>query len=70
MKKIKEIRQRIRRWYDGKPIENDPNSMLVFIGMDRPPLAVKFDETVKWAKTHWQFLVGTAIAIIGLFLAS
>ncbi len=71
MKKIKEIRQRIRHWHAGKLIENDPNSGVVFIGFDRPWLAIKYDELVKWMQTHWPaFAVSVASGAVVAWLFS
>ena len=70
MEMIRNLVGRIRNWYLGKLIENEPDSMIVIFGMRRPFLAVKFDQSVAWVKTNWQFLIGTALAIVGLLMAS
>jgi hypothetical protein len=66
---------KIKNWYRGKyipPPENDPNSGVVFLLLghyEQPPLA----KALKWIGnfwlSHWQWIIGTTLAVIGIFIA-
>ena len=71
----KSIRQRLQEWYQGTyvpPPPNDPDSHVVFISpghYEQTPLA----KAVKllgafWLK-HWQWITGTALAVIGIVVS-
>ena len=67
--------EKIRTWYHGKyvpPRPNDPDSSLVIIspGHYEQPAFAKFLRTVgRFWLAHWQWIIGTAIAVTGLIFA-
>ena len=64
--------KRLREWWAGKVIrpDNDPNSGVVFFPyIQRPFLARHYEALTKFVGANWQFLIGTAIGIVGLVLA-
>lgn len=64
----------IKKWYKGEYVIPDRSDYggVVIIGphLERSVIAANIEKTIKWCKSHWQFLIGTTIAIIGLFIAS
>lgn len=67
--------QKIKDWYRGKyvpPPENDPNSGVVFISLgyyEQPLLAKIIGGLCRFYLKHWQWVIGTIIAIIGIIVA-
>ena len=64
---------RIRDWYSGRyvPPRNDPDSTLVVIspGHYEQPLMAKFLRTAgRFWLAHWQWIIGTILAIIGIIV--
>lgn len=64
--------EQIREWYRGKyipPRPNDPNSPIVVIspGHYEQSLLAKCALGRFWL-AHWQWIIGTSLAIIGLTL--
>jgi hypothetical protein len=56
--------ERLKAWYEGVPHEDDPGSRLVFIGrFERSRSARAARVVVEFWKRHWQWCIGTAIAI-------
>ena len=65
------LRTKIRQWYRGKFIpENNLNSDVIIVvdGFHKRHWTAHFARTLVtfWLK-HWQWIIGTAIAITGLF---
>lgn len=66
--------EQIREWYRGKYIQprpNDPNSPIVVISpghYEQPLLAKCFGALGRFWLAHWQWIIGTSLAIIGLLL--
>jgi|TARA_R110001592_G_scaffold119690_1_gene323029 hypothetical protein len=69
-----DLRNKIKEWYRGEyipPPENDPNSGLVFISPGhyrKPPLAKVIEVSSKFFMAHWQWVIGTTIALVALYL--
>lgn len=68
--------ERVRRWYDGTPklreYENEPNSMLVFMPtpyVERHWTAQVAHVVADFCRRHWHFVVGTVLALVGIWLA-
>jgi hypothetical protein len=67
--------QKIKDWYRGKyvpPPKNDPNSGVVFISpgyYEQPLLAKIIGGLCHFYLKHWQWVIGTMIAIIGIIVA-
>ncbi|WP_273151332.1 hypothetical protein [Methylophaga thiooxydans] len=65
---------KIKEWYRGEyipPPENDPNSGVVFVssGYYKKPLLAKAIEVAsKFFMAHWQWIIGTTIAVVALYL--
>lgn len=64
----------LREWYRGRyvpPRLNDPNSSIVVLSPGRyeqPVLAKCLGALARFWLAHWQWIIGTFLAIIGLFL--
>lgn len=64
----------LREWYRGKyvpPRPNDPNSSIVMISpghYEQPVLAKCIGALGRFWLAHWQWIIGTFLAITGLFL--
>ena len=62
------------KWHQGvyvPPPPNDPNSSIIFISpghYDRPLLARFIDIAYRFWLAHWQWVIGTGIAIVALVL--
>ena len=67
------LRKLIENWYEGEfiPYENDPYDSVVIIGgtYKRHWTARIARTLVKFWLNHWQWIIGTAIAICGLAIA-
>jgi hypothetical protein len=65
---------KIRKWYQGEviPYENEPGSHVVIIGWDekRHWTAEVAHTLVKFWFAHWQWTIGTALAVVGLLIAA
>lgn len=63
----------VKRWYQGKfvPHENEPNSPVVFLGWnyERHWTAKTARVLVEFYLAHWQWLIGTVIAVLSLWVA-
>ena len=68
------ILQKLKEWYRGRyiPPENDPNSGLFFIqgDYDRPWVARAADLLIRFWLEHWQWIIGTVLAIIAIFVSA
>lgn len=68
------MKVRIKSWYEGEfvPRQNDPNSALFFLngGQAKRHWTATF---IHWAIVfwlrEWKWVIGTALAIIGVFIA-
>lgn len=65
---------KIKEWYEGEyiPYRNDPDSPVVIVGpghLRRPVLAYMIKWTFDFWLAHWQWVITTALAIIGLIFA-
>jgi hypothetical protein len=64
------LREKLWNWYKGEfvPYENDPSSALVFFGdtYNRRWSATALQVLVKFWENHWQWIIGTGIAVCGL----
>lgn len=69
------IKQRVQDWYQGTyvpPPPNDPDSQIVFISSgyyEQPPLAKALRAMVTFLLNHWQWIVGTALAVVGIVVS-
>lgn len=67
---MKRLLDRIRAWYEGKyvPHNNDPGSGIFFVGgwYDRSPSARAVRVIFEFWRQHWQWCIGTLIALAGL----
>lgn len=65
--------ERIRDWYNGKfiPYGNDSNDAVVLIGgtYERHWTAVVARVVAKFWSDHWQWTIGTVLAICGTLIA-
>lgn len=64
------IRERVSRWYSGRPVENDPNSYVVFLGLQYSPSARVVRSVVAFCSKEWKWIIGTMIALLALFVAA
>lgn len=65
------LKQRLVKWYEGKyvPPHNPPGCLVELIGhMQRPWLALAIDSTLKFLRAHWQWAIGTALAVAALVI--
>ncbi len=70
------IKEKIKKWYRGKDISPTPlalalnkDSVLPLLPRYNPPLLAKILNGIGnfWLK-HWQWIIGTIIALIGLYI--
>lgn len=71
------IFQKIKDWYRGKYV-SPKNERIVSIKIDpekmqigrfeRPHLAKIFNALIRFWLNHWQWIIGTIIALIGLYI--
>lgn len=68
--------EKVKNWYRGKyipPLPNDPDSPVVFfsIGRYEQPLLAKILGAVgKFWIDHWQWIIGTFLAIVAICVAA
>jgi hypothetical protein len=66
---------RLKTWYRGvyvPPPENKPGSGVVFIGLGfyvQPPLARLIKRAIEFWLKHWQWIIGTVLAVIGILVS-
>ena len=66
----KPVKHRIEDWYYGPLLPNDPSSALVFINHHNPHWTARIAQAlVSFWLAHWQWTIGTAVAISGLWIA-
>jgi len=65
--------ERIRKWYDGElpPDDNDPFSPIIFISLNkrRHWTSRAIHQLLSFCQMEWKWIIGTAIALMGLALA-
>jgi len=67
---------KIKAWYRGTyvpPPENDPESPLVIIspGYYEQPLSARILGTIgRFCLQHWQWIIGTILAIVAIIIAA
>ena len=63
----------VKRWYQGKftPHENDPDAPVIFLGWtyERHWTAKTVRVLVEFYLAHWQWLIGTVIGVLSLWVA-
>jgi hypothetical protein len=70
------LKERLQEWYRGKyvpPPPNDPGSPLWRISpghYEQPSLARLLRVIAQFWLAHWQWIIGTAIAIIAIMVAA
>lgn len=68
--------ERIKEWYRGPyvpPAPNDPNSPMVFLSLghhEQPPLAKLLGVICRFYLAHWQWIIGTLIAVFAIVAAN
>jgi hypothetical protein len=69
------VGEKLKKWYRGTlipPRQNDPGSPVVFLELDhykQPPLAAFLGMLLKFIRGHWQWIIGTVLAIIAILVA-
>lgn len=70
---LRVLMKRVEDWYEGQyvPYENDPRSSVIIVGgyYERHWTALVVRKIVEFWFAHWQWTIGTALALLGLFLA-
>jgi hypothetical protein len=67
-----ELTQKVKEWYQGRhvpPPPPDPGSRVVFFDLghyDQPAAAKWLGVVGRFWLAYWQWIIGTAIAIVGL----
>ena len=70
------IVERLKAWYRGKyvpPLPDDPNSQVFFLSLghyEQPALAKLLGTLVRFYLAHWQWVIGTVLAVIGIIVAA
>lgn len=69
------VAEKIKSWYRGTyipPPENDPHSSVVLLSLGRyeqPLLAKILGALGRFWLAHWQWIIGTTIAIVSAWIA-
>ncbi len=67
------LREKIRKWYEGQfiPHDNDPYTSVVLIGgtYQHHWTASVVRTLLKFWLDHWQWIIGTTLAVCGLIIA-
>jgi hypothetical protein len=59
----------IKRWWQGVPVENDPNSAVIFLNaVDRHWTAQLGHDSVRWHRDNWAKFWPIVIAALALAL--
>jgi hypothetical protein len=58
------LRARARRFFDGEPVRNDPNSAVVMTGTRRHPVAQGLLDFRDFYVRHWKWLLGAAGGLV------
>ncbi|MDP9559948.1 UNVERIFIED_ORG: hypothetical protein J2740_001118 [Rhizobium nepotum] len=70
---IGSLKEILADWYQGKyvPYENDPRSSVFIVGggYERHWTALAARKLVEFWFTHWQWTIGTVLALVGLYFA-
>ena len=65
------ILRKIKLWYQGKHIDNDPDSEVLLIGFyDRHWTAVIARSVLGFVKREYKWLIGTLLLILGLVISA
>ena len=69
--RLKRWLARTKRWYKGewKPFQTDPNSPVVGVGLHRHWTARVAHGLVAFWLSNWKWIITTAIALVGLWVA-
>lgn len=66
---------KLKEWYRGRyipPEPNDPDSAVFFFSVghyEQPALAKILGVLGRFCLAHWQWIIGTVLAIIGIIVA-
>jgi hypothetical protein len=68
------IVQKLKNWYRGRYVPPPPfdSDSIVIFGLghyEQPPLAKLLGVLGRFYLAHWQWIIGTALAIIGIVVA-
>ena len=69
------LMERLREWYRGRyipPPPNNPSSPFVVISpghYEKPLLATCLRAIARFWLGHWQWIIGTAVAVVGIIVA-
>lgn len=67
--KVDMLRTAIRGWYKGSFVPNEPGSRVIHVNRYKRHWTSDLAHTVvDFYLKHWQWIIATAIALIGLFL--
>ena len=62
-------KKKIDRWYNGRVYGSKPGEDFPFIGRVYSPSAIRVRKAIRYSKDHYQFLIATSLAIIGVLLS-
>jgi hypothetical protein len=66
---------KIKDWYRGEyvpPPEDDPDSSIVIVSLgyyEQPPLAKFLAMIGRFWLSHWQWIIGTVLAVVAIIVA-
>lgn len=66
---------RLKKWYEGEYVPPPPNdsssgNFIIHLGhYERPWLARVIDATGQFLKAHWQWTIGTVLAIVAIIVS-
>ena len=69
------IVEKLKDWYRGRyvpPPPNDPNSQVIFLSLghyEQPALAKILGTLGRFYLAHWQWIIGTVLAVIAIIVA-
>lgn len=70
---IRSVKEKLAGWYEGKyvPYENDARSSIFIVGgcYERHWTALAARKLVGFWFAHWQWTIGTVLALVGLYFA-
>lgn len=61
--------KRIQKWWHGHMYENAPDSRIAILYWVYPRPRIYWDKFKKHIEQHWQFWIGTGIAMLGLYFS-
>lgn len=68
--------EKLKNWYRGRyipPAPDDPNSQVFFLDLghyERPALAKLLSAIGRFYLAHWQWVIGTVLAIVAIIVAA